>query len=633
MSETSPAQMPTVPQPRLKDTPIAVGSDSDSKTTTDTPFGVIISNDGVCAKESGAAVEEISSAVKRKFEQLQAPDAKKAKVEQLHTPDYDSETNAPRITRDEFMDDVMFRDREPDSDEEKENAQTLCNKFFKLRDVFDNRKFWLPGEFTPIHERYGSVGSHPDNHPEKWGVFDVEDFYTLLMETDILSCNDPRIILSIASWPHGGLVLRQFDFYHFEDYWDFDEINQIILTALRREIWDRANKSVMDCEMHDYIDDVMCPTMVRCLDNTDMDVVTALVSVPRFNPDAESDFPQAMTSPFENLPKYFRALPDIVLRAAQEHWDALSFAVDELKTEDFCRRCVEYHWQAIIHVPRDIQTEAFLMPLVQQSPHIYKHISPQLQNVRAIAFAAVSNDGLLLECLPYKLRMDYEINLAAVSNNGMAIMHISQSFRGQRFHTEQVTLTTLECTEYGVVDEALLIASVTQNPEALEYINDTVFHWFVGCKYKDRHISRHRERLKIWNSCRMRIVAAAANACRLKWGDDNLKSVFLRYLPRYELESDLFLSGLLHLCPFIDLAFEGRIDSEVAGLARLFRWGYALVDLDPKRWPTIETLVGISEEELKAMYEGHPLNHSLQGKIEQELEESPAKRQRMSPSE
>ena len=49
MSETSPAQMPTVSQSRLKDTPIAVGSDSDSKTTTDTPFGVIISNDGVCA--------------------------------------------------------------------------------------------------------------------------------------------------------------------------------------------------------------------------------------------------------------------------------------------------------------------------------------------------------------------------------------------------------------------------------------------------------------------------------------------------------------------------------------------------------------------------------------------------------
>jgi hypothetical protein len=39
-----------------------------------------LSMDGVCAKESGAAVEEISTAVKRKVEQLQA-----------HA--YDSETN------------------------------------------------------------------------------------------------------------------------------------------------------------------------------------------------------------------------------------------------------------------------------------------------------------------------------------------------------------------------------------------------------------------------------------------------------------------------------------------------------------------------------------------------------------
>ncbi len=77
MSEQSPAQMPTAPQPCLKDTPIASNRDSDSKTTTDTPFGVILSNDGVCAKESGAAIEEISTAVKRKVEQLQATDAKK----------------------------------------------------------------------------------------------------------------------------------------------------------------------------------------------------------------------------------------------------------------------------------------------------------------------------------------------------------------------------------------------------------------------------------------------------------------------------------------------------------------------------------------------------------------------------
>ena len=543
------------------------------------------------------------------------------------TPDYDSETNAPRITPEEFMD-IVFYDDEPDSDDEdfeddKEKAQTLCDKFFQVRDAFDNRTVGESG-----YESFSGLDTLLEDDEETHIFFKmVTDniFYTTAV--------DLRILSTLASWPHGGLVLRRFDFYNFEHYWDRYEIKQIILTALRREIWDRAEGSVMDCEMHDYFDDVMSPNMVRCLNSNDMDVVMALVSVPRFDPDAELYFPHAMTSPFEYLPKYFRALPDIVLRAAQEHWDALSFAVDELKTKDFCRRCVEYHWQAIIHVPRDIQTEAFLMPLVQQSPHIYMHISPQLQNVRAIAFAAVSNNGLLLECLPYKLRMDYEINLAAVSNNGMAICHISPTFKGQRFYTEQVTLTTHGCTEYGVVDKALLVTAVTQNPEALKYITNNVFHWFGGNNYQDQHNFRHRERLKIWNSCRMRIVAAAANACRLKWGDDYLKSVFLRYLPRYELESDLFLSGLLHLCPFIDLVFEGLIDSEVAGLARHFRWAYALVDLDPKRWPTIGTLVGISEEELKAMYEGHPLNHSLKGKIEQELEESPTKRQRMSPSE
>jgi len=78
MSEQSPAQMPTAPQPCLKDTPIAVGSDSDSKTSTDTPFGDIFSNDGVCAKERGAAVEDYSS--KRKVDQLQAHAAKKPRV-------------------------------------------------------------------------------------------------------------------------------------------------------------------------------------------------------------------------------------------------------------------------------------------------------------------------------------------------------------------------------------------------------------------------------------------------------------------------------------------------------------------------------------------------------------------------
>jgi hypothetical protein len=571
MSEQSPAQMPTAPQPCLKDTPIASNRDSDSKTTTDTPFGVILSNDGVCAKESGAAIEEISTAVKRKVEQLQAPDAKKAKVEQLQAPDAkkakveqlhthaydsetdDSETNAPRITPDEFMDVVLYDIHEPDSDDEdfedkKENAQTLRDKFFQLCDAFDN-------------------------HPEKWGDIDHYDFYNLSVETDILSCNDPRIILSIASWPHGGLVLRYFDFHSFRYYWDEDKIKQIILTALRREIWDRANTIGMDTGelLHDYVDDVMSPNMVRCLDSNDMDVVMALVSVPRFNPnDTEFHFPNTMTSPFENLPESFRALPDIVLRAAQEHSDALSYAIDDLKTKEFCRRCVEYHWQAIIHVPRDIQTEDFLMPLIEQWPHIYMHIPADLQNVRAIALAAVSNCGHLLECVPYNLRMDYDLNLAAVSNNGMAILYISPTFRKERFHTYQVTLTTPGYTEYvyGVVDEALLVTAVTQDPEALKHITYTDFNAFSGNNYHDNQNYRRRDRLKIWNSCRMRIVAAAANACRLKWGDDSLKSIFLRYLPRCELESDLFLSGLLHLCPFVDLAFEGRIDSEVAGRAR-----------------------------------------------------------------
>jgi len=59
------------------------------------------------------------------------------------TPDYDSETNAPRITPEEFMD-IVFYDDEPDSDDEdfeddKEKAQTLCDKFFQLKQAFDNR--------------------------------------------------------------------------------------------------------------------------------------------------------------------------------------------------------------------------------------------------------------------------------------------------------------------------------------------------------------------------------------------------------------------------------------------------------------------------------------------------------------
>lgn len=47
MSENHPAQMPTVPQPGLKDTPIVSNHDSNSNTSTDTPIGDIFSNDGV----------------------------------------------------------------------------------------------------------------------------------------------------------------------------------------------------------------------------------------------------------------------------------------------------------------------------------------------------------------------------------------------------------------------------------------------------------------------------------------------------------------------------------------------------------------------------------------------------------
>jgi hypothetical protein len=45
------------------------------------------------------------------------------------------------------------------------------------------------------------------------------------------------------------------------------------------------------------------------------------------------------------------------------------------------------------------------------------------------------------------------------------------------------------------------------------------------------------------------------------------------------------------------------------------------MDLDPNRWPNKYTLLTISEEELQAMYEGHPLKHSLQREIEQELDQ------------
>ena len=528
------------------------------------------------------------------------------------TPDYDSETNAPRITPEEFMD-IVFYDDEPDSDDEdfedkKEKARTLCDKFFQLKQAFDKRTVGESG-----YESFSGLDTLLEDDEETHIFFNmVTDniFYTTAV--------DLRILSTLASWPHGGLVLEKID--KLVDRFYSEDLEETVLTALHRETFDRTSGQFMcDDAQHYYTDDIV-PKYVTLNSN---ELAMALVSVPRFNPDDDWIVePQAITSPFEALPESSRALPDIVLRAAQEHWDALSFAIGDLKTEEFCRRCVEYHWRAIIHVPRDIQTETFLIPLIEQWPRIYMIISPQMQNVRAIAFAAVSNEGWLLECVPYKLRMDYEINLAAVSNNGMAICQISPTFRERRFHTEQVTLTTPGYAEYGVVDEALLVAAVTQDPNALKYITETDFQWFGGNNYQDNQNYRGRDRLKIWNSCRMRIVAAAANACRFLLGDGSLKSIFLRYLPRYERESDLFLSGLLHLCPFVDLAFEGRIDSEVAGRARLFRWKYALVDLDPQHWPTIFTLFNVSEEELQAMYEGHPLNHSLQGEIEQELDQN-----------
>jgi len=48
------------------------------------------------------------------------------------------------------------------------------------------------------------------------------------------------------------------------------------------------------------------------------------------------------------------------------------------------------------------------------------------------------------------------------------------------------------------------------------------------------------------------------------------------------------------------------------------QWKYKLVNLDPKRWPTVKDLENLAVEELKAMYEGNPSNHSLQREIEQE---------------
>ena len=52
-------------------------------------------------------------------------------------------------------------------------------------------------------------------------------------------------------------------------------------------------------------------------------------------------------------------------------------------------------------------------------------------------------------------------------------------------------------------------------------------------------------------------------------------------------------------------------------------WKLRLVKLDPKRWPTVDDLDDISVEELKAMYEGHPLVVVL------EQDEPPAKKRKI----
>jgi hypothetical protein len=52
-------------------------------------------------------------------------------------------------------------------------------------------------------------------------------------------------------------------------------------------------------------------------------------------------------------------------------------------------------------------------------------------------------------------------------------------------------------------------------------------------------------------------------------------------------------------------------------------WKRRLVELDPKRWPTVDDFDDISVEELKAMYEGHPLV------VELEQDEPPAKKRKI----
>ena len=55
-------------------------------------------------------------------------------------------------------------------------------------------------------------------------------------------------------------------------------------------------------------------------------------------------------------------------------------------------------------------------------------------------------------------------------------------------------------------------------------------------------------------------------------------------------------------------------------------WKRRLVELDPKRWPTVDDFDDISVEELKAMYEGHPKHVSLQQVLELEVSDRPTKK-------
>ena len=64
---------------------------------------------------------------------------------------------------------------------------------------------------------------------------------------------------------------------------------------------------------------------------------------------------------------------------------------------------------------------------------------------------------------------------------------------------------------------------------------------------------------------------------------------------------------------------------QTSGQLGIFKhlWKRRLVELDPKRWPTVDDFDDISVEELKAMYEGHPLVVVL------EQDEPPAKKRKI----